>query len=43
MEVCVSGYWSSICDTFWDSINADVVCRQAGFISIGKYALLLIM
>lgn len=35
VEVCISGYWSSICGTFWDSRNADVVCRQAGFTTIG--------
>ena len=37
VEVCVSGYWSSICDSFWDSRNADVVCRQIGFATLGKF------
>ena len=39
VEVCIGGYWSSICDTFWDSRNADVVCKQVGFATVGKYGL----
>ena len=36
VEVCVNGFWSSICDNLWDSRDADVVCRQLGFPTFGK-------
>ena len=36
VEVCVSGFWSSICNNLWDSRDADVVCRQLGFPTFGK-------
>ena len=35
MEVCVSGYWSTVCSTNWDSKEAGIVCRQLGLPSFG--------
>ena len=35
VEVCTSGYWSTVCSPLWDSREASIVCRQLGLPSLG--------
>lgn len=36
VEICSGGTWGTVCDNFWNNVDAQIVCNQLGFVRTGK-------
>lgn len=42
IEACINETWGTICDNRWTTTDANIACRELGFVDRGTYVYILI-
>ena len=43
VEICLNGYWGTICSNGWNEIDAFVTCKQAGYETLSQFILSMVI
>lgn len=38
VEICIDEMWGTVCNDFWDSTDAGVICAQLGYSRYSKHS-----